>query len=52
MKKFNKSKSNYYQVISNSKCGSTEKCDICFSCSIVNDKVTILLVDYINKVRK
>ena len=52
IKKSNKSRSNYYQVIANSMWGMIENYDICIDCSIGNDKVIKILIDYIKNITK
>ncbi len=47
MKKSDKSRASYYEVITNKKWGDRSNYDLCINCSVGNDNVTNIICDYI-----
>lgn len=47
-----KSRANYYEVITNQKWGSRENYDLCLNCEIGTKKAVNVICDYIEKVRR
>lgn len=47
-----KSRSSYYEIITNSSWGNKENYDLCLNCSIGNEKIIKIVCDYINNLSK
>ena len=51
IKKSNKSRSNYYQLVANSPWGLKENYDLCINCNIGNENVEKIIIEYIKNIK-